>query len=51
MKDWIGNSNSVFKTLGSSQHSDSERQREDYYATEPRAAELLLQEVPQLNNI
>lgn len=50
-KDWIGNSNSVFKTLGSSQHSSGERQREDYYATEPKAAELLLQEVPELNNI
>lgn len=50
-KDWTGNYNSVFKTLGSSHHSDSERQREDYYATEPKAAELLLQEVPELNNI
>lgn len=50
-KDWTGNCNSVFKTLGSSHHSDSERQREDYYATEPKAAELLLQEVPELNNI
>lgn len=38
-KDWTGNYNSVFKTLGSSHHSDSERQREDYYATEPKAAD------------
>lgn len=41
-KDWTGNSNSVFKTLGSSQHSDHNRQPYDYYATEPRAAQLLL---------
>lgn len=42
-KDWTGNGNSVFKTLAASNHSDSERQKEDYYATEPRAAELLLE--------
>ena len=42
-KDWTGNGNSVFKTLAASNHSDSERQPEDYYATEPRAAELLLE--------
>ena len=41
-KDWIGNGNSVFKTLGSSQHSEHDREINDYYATEPRAAELLL---------
>lgn len=43
MKDWNGNKNSVFKTLGASNHTDKERQNEDYYATEPRAGELLLQ--------
>lgn len=42
MKDWYGNKNSVFKTLGASNHTDKERQNEDFYATEPRAAELLL---------
>ena len=42
-KDWTGNSASVFKTLGASNHTDNERQREDYYATEPRATELLCQ--------
>lgn len=41
-KDWTGNSNSVYKTLGTSNHSDKERQIEDYYATDPKAAELLL---------
>lgn len=43
MKDWTGNKNSVFKTLAASNHAEAERQREDYYATEPLAAELLLQ--------
>ena len=39
--DWTGNGNSIFKTLGASNHTAEERQREDYYATDPIAAELL----------
>ena len=42
-RDWTGNSNSIYKTLGASNHTDKERQAEDFYATEPRAAELLLE--------
>ena len=42
-KDWTGNSNSIYKTLGASNHTDKERQNEDYYATTPKAAELLLE--------
>ena len=42
-KDWTGDRNSIFKTLGASNHTDKERQKEDYYATEPRATELLLE--------
>lgn len=41
-KDWTGNGNSVFKTLGASNHSDEDRETNDYYATEPKALELLL---------
>ena len=41
-KDWTGNKNSIFKTLGASNHTDKERQNEDYYATDPVAAEWLL---------
>ena len=44
MTDWTGNKNSVFKTLGSSHHTDKEREHHDYYATDPIAAELLLQQ-------
>lgn len=40
-KDWTGNRASVFKTLGASNHTDHERQHEDYYATEPAATEWL----------
>lgn len=42
-KDWTGNANSVFKTLGASNHTENERESNDYYATEPKAAELLLE--------
>lgn len=41
-KDWTGNQNSIYKTLGASNHTDKERESNDYYATEPRALELLL---------
>ena len=37
MKDWIGNGKSVFVCNGASNHSDEEREKDDYYATEPKA--------------
>lgn len=40
MKDWTGNKASVFKTIGTAS-ADHDRQREDYYATEPAATEWL----------
>ena len=43
MADWTGNSNSIYKTLGASNHTDKERQNEDFYATEPKAGKLLLE--------
>lgn len=43
-KDWTGNQRSIYTTLGASNHTDKERQQHDYYATEPRAMELLLAE-------
>lgn len=42
-KDWIGNQNSIYKTLGASNHTANEREANDYYATEPKALELLLE--------
>lgn len=50
MKDWTGNSKSIYTTLGASNHSDHERQSEDYYATEPKAVQLLL-EVEQFSPV
>lgn len=41
-KDWTGNHKSIYTTLGASNHTDKERETNDYYATEPKALELLL---------
>lgn len=40
-KDWIGNGNGVFKTLGASNHTDKEREENDFYATDPVAVDKL----------
>ena len=44
MKDWTGNSQSIYRILGASNHSEYDRQQHDYYATEPKAVDLLLVE-------
>lgn len=44
MKDWTGNSKSVYAPLGASNHSRQDRQSEDYYATDPIAIDVLLQQ-------
>ena len=36
-KDWKGDYKSIFMTLGASNHTEKERQNEDYYATDPIA--------------
>lgn len=43
MKDWLGNQNSIYKTIGASNHADGEREKNDYYATDPKAVEILLE--------
>lgn len=48
-KDWNGNKNSIYKTLGASNHTDKERESNDYYATDPIAIDKLL-EVERLDN-
>lgn len=42
MKDWTGNKNSIYKTLGASNHTNKEREVNDYYATSPIAIDKLL---------
>lgn len=41
-KDWTGDFHSVAGCLGASNHSQQEREENDYYATTPQAAEWLL---------
>lgn len=49
-QDWTGNDKSVFRNIGASNHSEYEREQYDYYATEPKALELLL-ELETFNNV
>lgn len=51
MSDWTGNCKSAFTTIGASNHSLEDRAEHDYYATEPKATELLLQEEKFSNTI
>ena len=50
-KDWTGNTRSVFVCNCASNYTAEERQKDDYYATEPRAVELLLEKEHFNNNI
>lgn len=50
-RDWTGNKASTFVTLAASNHSEGIREKNDYYATEPKAIELLLNEETFSNNI
>lgn len=49
-KDWKGNSNSIYKTLGASNHCKDEREENDFYATPPCATKALLKYCKE-NNI
>lgn len=42
-KDWTGNANAVFTTNGSKGHAKEEREKNDYYATDPIAMSMLLE--------
>lgn len=42
MKDWVGNTNSIFRTHGASNHSSIEREENDFYATPSCAVTALL---------
>lgn len=50
-KDWTGDSNSIFKQLGASSHTEDEREENDYYATDPRAIHDLIQVEPKIFNL
>lgn len=50
-KDWIGDSHSIYVTLGASNHTDKEREQDDFYATDPIAIDKLLLEYSLPQNI
>ena len=41
-KDWIGDKHTAFRQLGANNHSLSEREENDFYATDPTAIDDLL---------
>lgn len=50
-KDWTGNNRSTYIQLGASNHTDKEREINDYYATDPIAIDKLLAHFTLPNNI
>lgn len=50
MKDWTGDKNSIFKTLGATNHTTKEREYNDYYATDPIAIDSLIQSGGQISH-
>lgn len=42
MKEWNGNSKTTFAQLGASNHSEKEREKNDFYATDPKTLEIFL---------
>ena len=46
-KDWTGNKKTTFVILGSSNHSEKPRERNDFYATDPHALELFLDKLEE----
>lgn len=51
VKDWTGNARSAHATLGARNYAQNEREANDYYATEPKALELLLEKETFNSNI
>lgn len=43
MKDWVGDYRSIYTCLGASNHTSGEREEHDYYATDPKAIDYLLE--------
>ena len=46
-KDWTGNKKTTFAQLGASNHSDSEREVNDFYATDPESLKIFLDKIKE----
>ena len=51
MKDWIGNSKSGYITNGISRNKNNEREKHDFYATDPYSVNLFLERIKKDNII
>ena len=51
MKDWTGNKKSTYVTLGASNHTEKERETNDYYATDSIAVDVLLSKATLAHNL
>lgn len=49
MKDWTGNSKTTFAQLGASNHSEHDREENDFYATDPKSLEIFLEALKRDN--
>lgn len=47
MKDWTGNKATTFVQLGASNHSEGDRQSEDFYATDPNTLKIFLDKLKE----
>ncbi len=47
MKDWTGNSRSYASVLGARNFAQEEREKNDYYATDPKSLEIFLDRIKQ----
>lgn len=50
-KDWTGNSKSVYYAIGASNHTEKERASDDFYATDSRAIDYLLEKATLDHNL
>ena len=48
-KDWIGNKTTTYAILGASNHSETERAENDFYATDPKTLEIFLEALKRDN--
>ena len=49
MKDWTGNKTTTYAILGASNHSEKDREKNDFYATDPKSLEIFLKALERDN--
>ena len=49
LKDWTGNKTTTYAILGASNHSEKEREKNDFYATDPESLKIFLEALKRDN--